>query len=147
MPLGLLDSFALQALSLAALRVLLAVMAEHARQGGARNGELIVPYNQLQRAGLRKSSIKEALETLHALGLVHVKLGTLSHGSVKAPNRFRLTWLGTPDGAMPTDEWDRFASKEEAADHIAAVRRLLLLQRRRDRERRVRMKAQKGSPY
>lgn len=92
--------------------------------GGGQNGALPVTYDDFQRYGLRRSSIKAALEEAIALGfLERTKPGVRSYAEFKgAPAFYRITWLPTYDGARPARRWARFSSLEEAREAVGASR-------------------------
>jgi hypothetical protein len=91
-----------------------ALMAEHADHGGLENGNLMAPYDMLQARGMRRGNILNAVIEAEALGIVDPMRGARSYGSRRAPSRYRLTWLGTPDGLMATNEWRSIKTAEEA---------------------------------
>ena len=59
-----------------------------------------------------------------ALGIVDPTRGARSYGSRRAPSRYRLTWLGTPDGLTATHEWRSIKSADEARWRLERPRRL-----------------------
>lgn len=132
-PGDILDGPILPVLSHPALKTLLAIMAEHATHRGFENGALQVPYASLVESGMSRKSIPVALADLEAVGLVAVQRGRRSYGRQQLPNLYRLTWLGTPDGALPTNEWKKVASVADAERRIEAARERLLEQRSRAR--------------
>jgi hypothetical protein len=91
-----------------------AIMAEHADHGGLENGNLKAPYDMLQARGMRRGKILDAIVEAQALGIIDAKRGVRSYGSRSDPSRYRLTWLGTPDGLTPTNEWRAIKTEEEA---------------------------------
>ena len=118
MPRDLLASPAWNALSRQAQRFVNALMIEHADHGGEENGRLKCPYDILMERGMRRAAIKSAIHETQALGLVDADLGRRSHGARRLPSVYRLTWLGTPDGLMPTNEWKAIKNEEEACVRI-----------------------------
>ena len=94
------------------------LMAEHADHGGLENGNLKAPYDMLEARGMRRGTILDAIFKAEALGLIDAIRGVRSYGSRKAPSHYRLTWLGTPDGLAPTNEWKSIKTHEEAAARI-----------------------------
>jgi len=97
------------------------LMAEHADHGGLENGNLKAPYDTLQARGMRRGTILNAILEAKALGIVDPTRGVRSYGSRKAPSQYRLTWLGTPDGLTPTNEWKAIKTPEEAKVRIQNV--------------------------
>lgn len=118
-PLELLRSPAYRARSWTAARVLDAIMTEHCEHGGYENGQLIVPYDTICRLGVVRRKVGPALSELEALGLIRVERGRRSFGAHLAPNIYRLTWLGTPDGTPATNEWRAIASADDAEARVA----------------------------
>jgi hypothetical protein len=96
-----------------------ALMAEHADHGRLENGNLMAPYDMLQARGMRRGKILDTVIEAEALGLVGPTRGARSYGSRRAPSRYRLTWLGTPDGLMPTNEWRSIKTAEEAKMRVS----------------------------
>jgi hypothetical protein len=96
-----------------------ALMAEHADHGGAENGNLMAPYDMLQARGMRRGNILDAVIEAEALGIVDPTRGVRSYGSRRVPSRYRLTWLGTPDGLMATHEWKSIKTADEAKLRIS----------------------------
>jgi hypothetical protein len=97
------------------------LMAEHGDHGGLENGSLKAPYDMLQERGMRRGTILNAILEAKALGIVDPTRGVRSYGSRKAPSEYRLTWLGTPDGLTPTNEWRAIRTSEEAKIRIENV--------------------------
>ena len=95
-----------------------ALMAEHADHGGSENGNLKAPYDALQARGMRRGTILDAIVEAEALGIIDCTRGARSYGSRKTPSRYRLTWLGTPDGLTPMNEWKAIKTDEEAKTRI-----------------------------
>jgi hypothetical protein len=100
------------------LRLLTALMIEHAEHGGEENGRLKCPYDTLQKRGMRRADIKNSIHRVKALGFADVDFGKRSHGAQRLPSTFRLTWLGTPDGLMPTNEWKAIKTEGEALTRL-----------------------------
>jgi len=124
-PRDLLNSPAWLAMSDQCRKLVDAVMAEHADHGGLENGNLMAPYNMLQARGMRRGNILNAIVEAEALGIVDPRRGVRSYGSRKAPSRYRLTWLGTPDGLTPTNEWKSIQTAAEAKMRVSnALNRL-----------------------
>jgi hypothetical protein len=94
------------------------LMAEHADHGGLENGNLKAPYDMLESRGMRRGNILDAIFETEALGLIDAIRSVRSYGSRKAPSHYRLTWLGTPDGLAPTNEWKSIKTHAEAAARI-----------------------------
>jgi hypothetical protein len=118
-PRDLLNSPAWLAMSGQCRKLVDALMAEHADHGGLENGNLMAPYNMLQAKGMRRGNILDAIIEAEALGIVDPTRGARSYGSRRVPSRFRLTWLGTPDGLTPTNEWKSIKTVAEAKTRVS----------------------------
>ena len=118
MPRDLLNSPAWMAMPYQCRLLIDGLMAEHADHGGLENGNLIAPYDMLEARGMRRGNILDAIFKAEALGLIDAVRGVRSYGSRKAPSRYRLTWLGTPDGLAPSHEWKAIKTDEEAAVRV-----------------------------
>ncbi|UPT88631.1 hypothetical protein HAP41_0000005995 [Bradyrhizobium barranii subsp. apii] len=117
-PRDLLCSPAWLAMSDQCRKLIDALMTEHADHGGFENGNLKAPYDTLQARGMRRGNILSAILEAKALGIVDPTRGVRSYGSRKAPSVYRLTWLGTPDGLTPTNEWRAIKTEQEARTRI-----------------------------
>jgi hypothetical protein len=117
-PRDLLNSPAWLAMSYQCRKLVDSIMAEHADQGGLENGNLIAPYSMLQARGMRRGNILNAIVEAEALGIVDSARGVRSYGSRRAPSRYRLTWLGTPDGLTATNEWKSIKTNDEAKTRV-----------------------------
>lgn len=111
----MLESEAFIALSPSALRVLMRLWIEHMADGGQENGRLPCTYDDFQRYGVRRSSIKRAIMLVVALGFADIEIeGRAGHGVGRAPTTFRLTWLPVRDGSRATNRWKAVKSREQA---------------------------------
>jgi hypothetical protein len=129
MPRDLLISAAWLAMSDQCRKLIDALMVEHADHGGVENGNLKAPYDTLEARGMRRGNILNAVLEARALGIVDPTRGLRLHGSRKAPSMYRLTWLGTPDGLTPTNEWRAIKTEEEAKIRIANAMEFLKRER------------------
>jgi hypothetical protein len=131
-----------------------ALMVEWANHGGAENGNLKAPYDQLQTRGLRLATILDVVVEARALGIAHSVRGQRSYGLRRSPSVYRLTWLGTPqNGLTATNEWRAIKTKEEAEVRVKnaladlererAIKRAVRAQRAAERD--VRRKASEGA--
>ncbi len=136
-PRDLLTSPAWLAMSSRCRKLIDSLMVEFADRGGEDNGNLIAPYDMLQERGLRRETILDAVFEAQALGLVEARRGQRSYGSRKSPSVYRLTWLGTPDGLTPTNEWKSIKDAEEAQIRLRNARRNLEKERMLKRNRRI----------
>ncbi|WP_456629681.1 hypothetical protein [Bradyrhizobium sp. URHC0002] len=112
-------------------------MIEHADHGGFANGDLKCPYDSLVARGVRRGNILGAVLEARALGILDPTRGVRSYGSRKAPSVYRLTWLGTPDGLTPTNEWLAIKTDEEAEIRVANAMDALKQERARKAAERV----------
>ncbi|MBR1155249.1 hypothetical protein [Bradyrhizobium sp. JYMT SZCCT0428] len=141
----LLNSPAWLAMSPKCRKFIDALMAEHADQGGLENGNLMAPYNWLQARGMRRADILSAVIEAKALGIVDFTRGARSYGSRMAPSRYRLTWLGTPDGLAPTHEWKSIKTDVEAVIRVKNAFERLKLERSIKRANRAEHAAKRES--
>lgn len=123
MPLSLFQSPAYQALSPPGNRVLTRLIVEHLSHGGFEYGRLKCTYGDFEEAGVRRRSIAPAIRECEELGLVEVvKRGTPSISAQRQPSQYRLTFLqGRDQGGtiMPTDEWRKIETREQADQCLA----------------------------
>jgi len=117
----ILESAAWRAAPLATRRFVDAVAIALMDTGGAKNGRLVVTYDQLERYGLRRCSIADAIDAAEVLGLVHVtERGGRAFADVRKPSLYALGWLDLCDGTPVANQWKRFASVDEAREAITA---------------------------
>jgi len=146
-PRDLLGSPAWLAMSHQCRKLVDALMMEWANHGGEENGNLKVPYDQLQARGLRRETVLDAVVEAKALGIIDAVRGQRSYGSRRSPSVYRLTWLGTPgNGLTATNEWRAIKTKEEAAVRVRnavaelererAIKRAIRAQRAAERDAR-----------
>ena len=109
-------SAAFRGMSDAARHCLFRILYEHTAHGGTENGNLPVTYDDFERYGVRRKSVKRALQELVALGLISiVSPGRAGFGIGRCPGRYALTWLPTVDGAPAVNRWKGIKTKEDAA--------------------------------
>jgi hypothetical protein len=119
-PHDLLASPAWLAMSHQCRKLVDALMTEWTVHGGEENGNLKVPYDQLQARGLRRETLLDAIVEAKALGIIHPVRGQRSYGSRRSPSVYRLTWLGTPlNGLSATNEWRAIKTKQEAEARVS----------------------------
>jgi hypothetical protein len=110
-------------LSLSARRVLDRIEIEHADHGGNDNGRLPVTYDDFERYGIHRHSIKAALREIVALGFAEItERGRAGNAEFRSPHKFRLTYFHV-GRAPPTNEWQRIKTDEEAHARAKAARR------------------------
>ena len=109
-----------------ARRLLDRLEIEHMRHGNARNGELIVPYEKLEAAGLRRMNIARAIRQCEALGFLAVtERGGLARGGHKWSSKYRLTYVkGIGESPPPTDEWKKITSNNIAKIALESIENL-----------------------
>jgi hypothetical protein len=110
------ESPAWRALPDNARRVLDRLELEHMRHAGSENGKLPCTYSDFVKAGVRRASVALALRQCVALGFVEItKRGGRSLSNVRRPSLYRLTYVfGRSAAGMPTDDWKRIKTIEEA---------------------------------
>lgn len=112
----MLSSPAWRGLSLAARQVLDRVILEHMNHAGTENGNLPVTYDDFEGFGVRRKSIKKAIDLCVALGFLDVVTpGVRSYGSARRPTRYGITWLPRADRTPASNRWKRIKNREEAA--------------------------------
>ena len=83
------------------------VELEQMMNAGSMNGLLIVTYDDFASYGIRRRSIKEAIEIAKALGWIDVaEQGGRSYGRVRRPAKYALTCLPRYDGSPKTNRWE-----------------------------------------
>ena len=137
-PRDLLASPAWRAMSHQCRKLVDAIMTEWADHGGEENGRLKAPYDMLEALGMRRQPTLDAIVEAGALGIVVANRGQRSYGSRRVPSSYRLTWLGTPNGLTPSNEWLAIKTREEA--HARVRNALEALERERDAKRAIRVK-------
>jgi hypothetical protein len=100
-------------------RFISALEVENMNHAGTENGNLVMPYNQLERwwripRRLIRRSIDEAIDR----GLIEERRGLRLWYGKTMPNRFRLTFRATREGSPPqwklsTNEWRRYRAPED----------------------------------
>jgi hypothetical protein len=129
----MLESPAYRARSINARRLWDAIKLEHLINGAFMNGELVMPYNELQRIhGCSRCLIRDAIDELVALGFLAEGEPRPVNGNHRPANTYRLTFLGTGTGAPPTNEWKKF--KDAKSDFIALVKRAAKEERQEARQ-------------
>lgn len=110
LPQSLLESAAWLICPDSARRAIFVVLAEHMRQGGQKNGELVVTWRDFKAGGLRDPKITISLAQARALGfLKRTQPGRRAYGTHPgAGQMWALTWYPIPGVSQPTNEWKRF---------------------------------------
>jgi hypothetical protein len=119
----MLRSPAYRVLSLAAHRVLDRLVIELAQHGGCENGRLPVTYGHFVEYGLHRHAIGPAIRELEALGFIQVtERGRASAGEFRSPNYYRITFAYCDKSDVPTHDWRRIKTIEEAERIASAAR-------------------------
>jgi hypothetical protein len=103
-------------------RLISALEVENMNHAGNENGNLVMPYNQLERWWhIRRRLIRRTINEAKERGLIeqHRSGWVLSYAK-SDPNRFRLTFRPTSEGnpsqwKAPTNEWRRYRAPENAS--------------------------------
>lgn len=113
--LEMMESAAWWGMSDAAWRLMCRVGIEHCNHGGTQNGDLPVTYDDFERYGVRRKSVRRAVQELVALGWIDVvSPGRAGQGVGRCAARYAMTWLPTVDGAPGTKRWKSLKTKEDA---------------------------------
>jgi hypothetical protein len=95
----MLQSAAWRSLTLNARRFIDFLLIEHMRHAGTANGDLFATYDQLNKFGINKKQIRDAIARAERVGLVDTR-----KGARRMATRYTLTWLPVSN-APPTDRW------------------------------------------
>jgi hypothetical protein len=110
----MLESPAYRSLSLSAHRALARIEIELAHHAGKDNGQLPVTYDDFQRYGIDRHSIRPALSELKALGFIEITdPGRAGNAEFRRPAKYRLTYKDAYK-APPTNDWKRIETKDQA---------------------------------
>lgn len=99
------------------------LMADQMANAGRENGALIATYDQLEEWGLRRRSIRSAIEEAVFLGLVRITEPGGRWNFTNKPSLYRLTWLADRDGRYATNDWKKPTEARITARHEDRVRR------------------------
>ena len=120
-----------RALSISARRILDGLLLEHLDNGGRENGNIAVTYRQLAAYGVTNDDIHRGLAELQICGFIRVVKQGFRVAGGGEPSRYAVTWLvtflGTPNAAVPTDDWREVLVKRNRAGQttVRQVRRWL----------------------
>lgn len=142
--LRMLDSPAWRALSDNGRRVVERLEIQHMLTALKENGRLCCTYDDFERAGVRRASIRLAIEEAVALGFVEVtRRGYSARMEIRVPSLYRLTYVKTnKDKQKPTDEWLAIVDDREARD---ALRKALASLHEERADKRERLAAKKAA--
>jgi hypothetical protein len=106
---------AYRVMSLSAHRVVDRIQIEHHHHGGKENGDLPVTFDDFAEYGIHRHAIGPAIREAEALGFIRIaQIGRGGNREYRRPNKFALTHLATKDDPMPTNDWRRSKTIEEA---------------------------------
>jgi hypothetical protein len=112
----MLESPAWRALPLYARQVVDRIMLEHLSHGGNENGELPVTYDDFEAYGVRRASVRRAIEIAERLGFVDlVTPGKRGYGIARRPHKFGLTWLPRRDFTPASNRWKSITDTDAEA--------------------------------
>ena len=104
-------------------RFIAALEVENMNHAGTENGNLIMPYNQLERWwGIPRRLIRQTITEAKKRGLIEERRGGWVMSYAKSnPNRFRLTFRATREGdpprwIPPTNNWRKYQSPKNASN-------------------------------
>jgi hypothetical protein len=119
----MLESPAYCTLSRAAHLVISRIEVELAHHGGCDNGRLPVTKGDFVAFGVHHASIAPAIREAEALGFIELtERGRGGNAEHRSPNLFRLTFAFVDKRNLPTHEWRRIKTVEEA-EQIASEAR------------------------
>jgi len=78
------------------------------------NGDLVLTYEQLVDLGMDRASIAPALRVLERLGFIRIQHGRGGNADHHEPNKIFLTYVYTTRANLPTHDWKKFETKEDA---------------------------------
>lgn len=107
------------------------LIEEHHAHRGYSNGELICTFDQFERYGIARRRIKWAIDCAKRLGFVAVDRGA-AYGEFSRASKYRLTFRPAGDD-LPTNEWKRFKTIEEAFSVLAPKRSPLCERARKEK--------------
>ena len=111
----MMESAAWWGMSDASWRLLCRIAVEHTNHGGTENGNLPVTYDDFESFGVRRKSVKRAVQELVALGWIDVvSPGRAGQGVGRCAARYAMTWLPTVDGAPGTNRWKGIKTRNDA---------------------------------
>jgi hypothetical protein len=109
------ESPAVRVLRPSAVRVMHRLESEHMNHGGAENGRLIVTFDQFKDWGIHRHAIAPAIRELVALGFVEItRRGSAGNSGYRQPTLYRLTYVNSKRREIPTNEWRKITTVEEA---------------------------------
>jgi hypothetical protein len=113
-PREMVESPALRVRSPALVLVMHRIEAEHMAHGAAENGKLIVTRRQFEEWGVHRDGVAPAIREGEALGFFEIDRGHAGIGGNGQAHRFRLTYVNDRHCTVPTHEWSRITTIEDA---------------------------------
>jgi hypothetical protein len=120
-PIDVLESPEWRLLSINELRILERLLIENIHHGSERNGQLCVSYGQFVEFGIGRRFIAPAIRQLIEVGFLAMST-SVRQGSQRAPNLYRLTFLGTLDGPAT---WEKRDSSDNEPLHETAAQAIM----------------------
>jgi hypothetical protein len=115
----MIESDAWCTLSLAASRVIFRIAIENMLHAGTENGNLEVTYNDFEKFGIRRGSIKAAIDEAVSKGwIIITEKGRASIGQDRWPTKYALGWLPLKDGTPAPNRWKGWKPKREIPGNI-----------------------------
>lgn len=118
-----LESLAWRAMPLCARQVVDRIQIELLNHGGRDNGRLPVTYDDFEKYGVRKGSIRRAVDIAIALGFVdRTERGVRAHGAARRPAKYGLTWIPRVDGTFASNRWMFLKTDDDVKQALANVK-------------------------
>jgi hypothetical protein len=122
-PIEMLKSPAWRALSLSAHKVVDRIAIELADHGGNDNGQLPVTKQDFMDYGISGNQVAPAIREAEALGFIRVtEHGRGGNSEYRQPSKFFLTFANSRSGPVPTHDWRKIKTSEEAETLAAEAR-------------------------
>ena len=100
LPRDLLESPAWRGLGINARRLVDFLLVEHLAHGGAENGNLKAPYQQLVEVGIGLRHIANAIHEAEEAGIIDAH-----RGGMRVATAYALTWLPLKGGTAASNRW------------------------------------------
>jgi hypothetical protein len=131
----LMESPAWRARSLHCMRLIEFLQHEHMSHAGKENGGLVAPYAQLERWGISRRYIKDAIAEAEGLKLVQALRGGLRAHTKAAMTRFRLTFYHTREAGNGLQDYWAAAGDEWCTVTVEDAKRIIALRPARNPEK------------
>jgi hypothetical protein len=128
----MLDSPAWRTLPGNAMKIVFRIVLEHLKHGGVDNGGLPVTYLDFVKFGVRRNSIREAIEIAISLGWIdRTSVGEVPwHGDVRKPSTYGLTWLPQYNGAPASNRWIKIDTQVDAKNAVKRAKATVVQHRK-----------------